>query len=102
LGTLGALGIFIWQIYEYLRSGEWRPVSVITALRWCNIEWSNFPAQWIGVHKILDQVPLSFVSLIVGFTGLGAGLWWNKSLIGKNIRKSKFEKSKEKRKTLGY
>jgi hypothetical protein len=63
LGLLGALSIWFYQIFTFLRSGDWAPISVVTALGWLKIEWALFPTQWLGAHKILDFLPLSLFSL---------------------------------------
>ena len=38
LGALVALGIVLWQIYIFLKSGQWLSLSVISALNWCQVE----------------------------------------------------------------
>ena len=77
LGVLGAIGIIGWQIYSYLKLGEWHSLSVITVLRWCNIEWANSPSDWAGVHKILNEFPLSLASFVTGIAPVGLWLWWD-------------------------
>jgi len=52
------LGILSYQTYWYLRIGEWHSFSVITGLRWLNIQWAFYPNDWIGIYKILDEFPL--------------------------------------------
>jgi hypothetical protein len=63
--SLGTTGIIGWQVYKYMRIGEWYPLSVISALRWCNVQWSFFPTEWFGLYKILDYLPLSVATIIV-------------------------------------
>ena len=73
-GVLGAFGILGYQIYFYLRSGYWLSISIITALGWLESEWALNPTQWLGLHKILNSVPLSVASLAFGFIALWVGL----------------------------
>ena len=70
LGLFGGLGMLGYQIYMYLRSGEWYSFSVITGLRWLNVQWAFYPKEWIGLYKILDDFPLSLGIFICGFIPL--------------------------------
>ena len=56
----------------YLMDGEWTALSVITALGWLDIEWASSPASWLGVHKILNGLPLALAPFL---TALGLGYW---------------------------
>ena len=64
LGLLGAISIWMYQVFSFLRFGQWMPISVLTALSWLEVEWAIFPNQWLGVYKVLDFLPLSLVSII--------------------------------------
>ena len=66
LGALVALGIVLWQIYIFLKSGQWLSLSVISALNWCQVEWAIVPTEWFGLYKVLNWLPLSLTSLIIG------------------------------------
>ena len=77
LGVLAAIGIVGWQIYSYLKFSEWHSLSVISALRWCDIEWARSPSNWVGVHKILNEFPLSLASFVIGMAPVGLWLWWD-------------------------
>ncbi len=76
-GILGAIGILGWQVYTYLKFGEWHQLSVITALRWSSIEWAFSPTKWIGIYKILDGFPLSLASFFAGIIPIGLWVWWD-------------------------
>lgn len=66
LGCLGTIGIFTYQIYAYLQFGFWVPISLVSALGWLKSEWALNPTQWIGFHSILDFLPLSVASFVIG------------------------------------
>ncbi len=66
VGTLMCLGIWGYQIYQYLKIGEWVRISVITVLRYNEVSWAWYPTEWIGVHKILDNIPVSIASCAIG------------------------------------
>jgi len=75
-GHLAAFGMLVagpcllgWQCYRWMRDGEWPPVSVITALQWMEVKWSLGPTDWLGLFKLLEQIPL-WIALI--FAGVGA------------------------------
>ncbi len=62
--------VFGFQIYEYLRTGSWLSVSVISTLAWCGIapiaNWAAVPNDWIGLHRILSMIPTSLALIVVG------------------------------------
>ena len=74
---LATVGILVWQIYSYLRFGEWPSLSVITALLWLNVDWARSPRDWAGVHKALEAIPLSLTAFVAGMTPIGIWLWWD-------------------------
>ena len=67
--TLGGLGLTATivglQIFGYLFTGEWYPVSAIAALSIFDVSWAINPRVWIGVHQILSATPLSLAILII-------------------------------------
>lgn len=77
LGVFAAIGILGWQIYGYLRQGEWPALSVIAALQWLNIEWARSPRDWLGLHNLLDAMPLSLVVFFSGVVPISLWLWRN-------------------------
>ncbi len=62
--------ILIWQMYKYLRFGSWSALSVIDAIKWCNVQWAASPRDWIGLHQILEWMPLSVLPILL------VGLVW--------------------------
>ncbi len=76
-GILATVGILVWQIYSYLRLGEWPSLSIITALHWLNVDWARSPHDWAGVHKVLDAMPLSLTAFVAGMAPIGVWLWWD-------------------------
>jgi hypothetical protein len=44
---LGALGIFGWQCYTWLRFEHWVPLSALTALKWFDLPWALWPRDWL-------------------------------------------------------
>lgn len=75
-----ALLILGWQVFKWLKSGEWIPASVIDALvkirSWLidsDADWTNFdywlllPTTWIGLHKALAFTHVSIVLVALAF-----------------------------------
>ena len=60
---LACFGIVGWQIFHYLKDGDWQPLSVITAMGWAGLEWAFSPTSWLGLYKVLDWMPLSIAAL---------------------------------------
>ena len=59
-------GIVLWQIYTWLRTAKWRPVTVSNALTFFEIPYPRF--EWLGFQKIADTVldwPLSIVAFVL-------------------------------------
>jgi hypothetical protein len=72
---LGALG---WQIFSYLRSGFWQPISSIDFLSFIfqNTEfglWFKNPYSWYGVYELLNWLPLL---LGIVLTGVIIEIFW--------------------------
>jgi hypothetical protein len=70
-GFLSGAGVFIYQSYMWLRFSEWQPFSAITLLKWLNVPWAIRPEDWLGLHKLLDGLPLSLTLFVLG-VGVGA------------------------------
>ena len=77
VGILSAFGIVGWQVYAYLKLGAWQALSVVTALVWLNVDWARSPHDWVGVHKLLDGMPLSLTAFLAGIAPIGVWLWWD-------------------------
>jgi hypothetical protein len=63
---LCAVCLFGWQAYAYLRTSFWNPISVITMLEVMKVVWALHPNDWLGLYKILKEIPLSITLFIVG------------------------------------
>lgn len=61
--VMAGVGLIFFQIIQWLRFGEWVPLSVLWAL-----QKLHFHVGWVGVAKILDNIPLS---LTLCFLGIG-------------------------------
>ena len=63
---LGGAGIVVYQIYTYLKSGNWEPISTIDALLLFEIQWAMNPTDWLGAWKVLDKIPASVPIFVCG------------------------------------
>lgn len=70
--ALGGVGVFGFQIYSWLQYGFWESISLVDGLLlvW-DSTWLWWPTSWVGVHKVLNAIPLS-----VALAGTGVGLMW--------------------------
>lgn len=68
LGLLAtiAVGIPIWQVYSWIRTGEWFSISTIDFMKWADIGglWTWAPNDFVGLHQILDKMPFCFFLFI--------------------------------------
>lgn len=65
--------IIAFQIFVFFDTGEWHKMSIIFLLQLIpeTYHWATHPQSWLGIHKILNFIPLSItVFLIGGFTYL--------------------------------
>lgn len=64
---IAGLGTFLWQVYNWLKTGEWVSISVIDFLLWTGLDanWLHQPQSWIGVWKIFDWMPLSLGCVVL-------------------------------------
>ena len=65
---LSGVGVFVYQIYEWLRYGEWVPMSILWLLNFHEglQSWVYYPTEWVGVHTALGWVPLSLTLFLLG------------------------------------
>lgn len=67
---LWAGGVLGYQIIFYLKNGAWQPLSVIDGLVYLSQErpslWLLYPQDWIGLHKLLEAIPLSLGIALLG------------------------------------
>lgn len=66
--SLGGLGIWVYQIYYWLQHAKWEKFSLLRLLSSSSDyqDWVFYPTEWIGIHKILDFIPLSIIIIIIG------------------------------------
>ncbi len=70
------LGVLGFQVYGFLRYGQWRSVSVFD-LAAPRVAWLEDPQSWFGLYRIaregLEFLPLSVALLLVGWLVAGFG-----------------------------
>lgn len=61
-----------WQVFGYLRSGEWVPFSALDAMSlFSDSPWLRSPGDWLGVHRMLDAIHGGlFLMAVFGLVGL--------------------------------
>ncbi len=70
VSVCAGIGEAAYQVYLYLKHGEWTALSVIDGLLYLLREnppiWLLYPHDWVGVHKLLDKTPLALGLFILG------------------------------------
>jgi hypothetical protein len=70
LGFLGAVIILGYQIFQWLKTGEWLQMPFYVLFSWLDIDLSVIAnITWQGVKKILIwilELPLSLMSIVLG------------------------------------
>lgn len=73
---LGTVGLLMYQAYTFLKFGNWPPVSLLAGLAEVFggdlAAWASNPTKWIGVHKILNWIPMTLVLGVAGVVMLQA------------------------------
>lgn len=49
-----------WQVFTWLKSGNWPPFSTLDVARWTGIfdsDWLAFPDSWVGLWKAMNWLP---------------------------------------------
>lgn len=59
-------GLVGFQIYTYLRTAFWEPMSLIDGLAYLGLGWAKDPKDWSGAWEMADKVPLSAVFILLG------------------------------------
>jgi hypothetical protein len=69
---LAGPALIAWQCYGWIRYGVWIPWSPLTLLLWMGAKaaWIFAPEDWIGLHRLIDAIPLSLVLLGIGMFAL--------------------------------
>jgi len=79
LVSLAGLSVLAYQVYFYLKNGQWFPISVMSATA-PYVPWLRNPQSWIGLYKLIRDAlalcPLSVALIITGWmiAGLGSGI----------------------------
>lgn len=60
-----SLCILGFQFFHYLKYGLWEKVSILYFLKGNSI-WADSPDNWIGLHNILEKIPLSLSLFVIG------------------------------------
>jgi len=73
LFILAGIGLFGFQVFMYLKYGEWieLPLTTLASLGPEKFaSWLIDPTSWLGLHKIiskaLESIPLSLFAIVVG------------------------------------
>jgi hypothetical protein len=98
-GFLLPIGILAYQIYLWLKHGEWHPIPVSSALSYLDVNLTSiYNMEWQGAKKIilwLLNLPFSFVifisTVVIGLWCLEKALWIDEKtkLVSGRIEKSK-------------
>ena len=69
---IGGAGVFVWQVVEWLSTGQWASASMLDLLisTLGMISWAENPTSWIGLWKLLGWLPLSVCGILFGGTML--------------------------------
>jgi len=79
LVTLAGLGVLALQVYGYLKTGDWRSVSLLSIAS-MYLPWLDYPQSWFGLNEVLRKIggvmPLSLTLVLLGglLAGFGSGL----------------------------
>jgi len=64
---IAALGVIGWQALNWMKTDEWQSLTVLTGLASFGVPWATSPTNWLGIHNVLQHVPLS---IAVFWTGM--------------------------------
>ncbi len=64
---ISALGVVGWQALNWMKTDEWQTLTVLTGLSSAGVKWAAQPDGWLGIHNLLQHVPLS---VAVFWTGM--------------------------------
>lgn len=71
LGFFAGFGVLAYQIYLWLKLGQWTPMPLWTLLEWADYDFSSLNnIDWLGIQKIIAWVldlPLSLSMVVIGF-----------------------------------
>ncbi len=64
-GSFVPIFIIGYQVFTYLQTGTWVPISIITLFKWIGMPWAINPQNWFGMYNILDAMPLSITVFVL-------------------------------------
>lgn len=75
IGIIFGLAVLGYQVYSYLRVGKWLELSALDGLKYFassdTWSWLWYPRDWVGVHDLLQSLPLSlFLVLVATLIGM--------------------------------
>ena len=74
--VLAGLGVLCLQVFGYLKTGDWKPVSTLSVVSPL-FSWLQNPQSWFGLHDIvrnmLGLMPLSLALVLLGWLVAGFG-----------------------------
>ena len=84
-GVLISTGILGWQVFGWLKSGDWTPLPLASlglreAAEFLEHQelrnWAVNPSNWIGLHKFLDWLNVAVAPILIGMLLARVfGLW---------------------------
>lgn len=69
VGLFGGPGVLAFQVFDYLRSGEWPAMSInhlVVEFGGSMEQWAISPEQWLGLHEVFESFPLSVFLFVFG------------------------------------
>lgn len=70
-GFISGVGVLIYQLYLWLKLGEWVSMPLSTLLVWLGFDYSSITnIAWVGVQKLVVwclDLPLSIAAIMLGF-----------------------------------
>jgi len=63
---LAAPAVIVWQVYTWLKTGEWTSLTGFSGLSL--LDMPHPEVSWVGIQKIIDHIlnwPLSFLLFII-------------------------------------
>ena len=76
--SLSGLAVLGYQTFLFLRDGEWISYSLLYLVKILPngiLLWARDPDSWFGLHKILNDLPLSGDLLLVGSCIIFVATW---------------------------
>ncbi|MGI9236339.1 MAG: hypothetical protein ACR2QZ_03035 [Woeseiaceae bacterium] len=74
--ALAGVGVFVLQVYGFLKTGSWSPVSVLSVAT-PYVPWLSSPQSWFGLNRIIREasgiLPLSLALVLLGWIVAGFG-----------------------------